>query len=67
MYSKEKQLLALILNCSVDNLEKKMNLSSEELNKLMSKLSCLKKDNLKCKNNDIGRQSLKLNKLLNSY
>ncbi len=67
MYSKEKQLLALMFNCKVDDLKKERNLSDEELNKLMSKLSCLKNDKLKCKNNDIGRQSLRLNKLLNSY
>lgn len=67
MYSKEKQLLALILNCKVEELESKMNLSDEELNKLIIKLSCLKNENTKCKDNDIGRQSLRLNKLLNSY
>ena len=67
MYSKEKQLLALMFNCKVDDLKKERNLSDEELNKIMSKLSCLKNDKLKYKNNDIGRQSLRLNKLLNSY
>lgn len=67
MYSKEKQLLALILNCNVEDLESEKKLSDEELNKLISKLSCLKNESIKCKDTDTGRQSLRLNKLLNNY
>lgn len=66
MYSKEKQLLALMFNCKVDDLKKRMNLSDEELDYFVSKLNCLKENNRKSGTADIGRQSLRLDKLLNS-
>ena len=64
MYSREKYALAELLHCNVAELSKELKLSDKEINQLVSRLSSISIKNKKC--HDIGRQSLRLNKMLNS-